>query len=56
MAYCPEDGTEMQCVNMGIEFADYHCPECNTDWQYDAEYGCYRVIQPEEQLPDEVMK
>ena len=51
MAYCPEDGTKMVCVNDGISFAEYKCPKCDTVWQYDAEQGCYRVIQPEEQPP-----
>ena len=47
MAFCPEDGKEMVCVNASISFAEYHCPDCGTDWQYDAEEGCYRVIDPE---------
>jgi len=45
MAYCPEDGTCMECTNAAISFADYVCPQCGTHWQYDAEEGCYRVIQ-----------
>ena len=48
MAYCPEDGNEMTCVNDGISFAEYHCQACNTTWQYDAEEGCYRILPPEE--------
>jgi hypothetical protein len=47
MGYCPEDGTQMECTNASISFAEYHCPQCGTDWQYDAEEGCYRVILPE---------
>jgi len=39
----------MECTNNSVSFADYHCPICNTDWQYDAEQGCYRVIVEEEQ-------
>jgi len=45
MAYCPEDGTCMECTNAAISFADYVCPKCGTHWQYDAEGGCYRVIE-----------
>ncbi len=47
MAFCPEDGTEMTCVNDSISFADYVCPTCDTEWQYDAEQGCYRVTEKE---------
>jgi tRNA(Ile2) C34 agmatinyltransferase TiaS len=54
MAYCPEDGAQMECTNDGVSFADYHCPKCGTDWQYDAEQGCYRVIQPDVQLPERI--
>ena len=49
MAYCPEDGTLMECTATGISFAEYVCLTCKTIWQYDAEQGCYRVINPEEQ-------
>jgi len=38
----------MDCTNAAISFAEYHCPTCDTDWQYDAEQGCYRVIDPDE--------
>ena len=55
MAYCPEDGTLMECTNAAVSFAEYHCPTCETNWQYDAEQGCYRVIVDEEQqLPESI--
>jgi hypothetical protein len=50
MAYCPEDGMKMDCVNAGISFAEYKCLVCDTLWQYDAEQECYRVISPNEQV------
>jgi len=55
MAYCPEDGWQMDAIEMmdkvedNVAFAGYHCPECHTNWQYDAEQRCYRVIVPEGQ-------
>ena len=53
MAYCPEDGAEMRCTNSSISFAEYECPKCGTNWQYDAEQGCYRIIDPNEQIQDD---
>ncbi len=51
MSYCPEDGTKMDAQGRPCAaLADYICPECKTIWQYDAEKGCYRVIEPWEQI------
>ena len=33
MAYCPEDGTEMNTICLHF-YACYHCPECDTHWNY----------------------
>ena len=52
MSYCPEDGKLMVVIKEAMAFAEYQCPQCNTIWQYDAEQGCYRVINPEEQGND----
>ena len=43
MAYCPEDGTEMEGVRIAIH-ACYQCPHCGTHWLYNGEEGAYLVI------------
>jgi hypothetical protein len=42
MAYCPEDGVELQpvCVHF---CACYDCPECGLHWAYDG-FGGYIAV------------
>lgn len=46
MAYCPEDGTQLECVNPGAGFNCYDCPSCQTHWVYNADDGTYTAYMP----------
>lgn len=40
MAYCPDDGTEMEAVLIAYH-ACYQCPYCGVHWFYSGDEGTY---------------
>ncbi len=39
MAYCPEDGTEMEKKREDTNTVCYDCATCDSHWTYDGEGG-----------------
>lgn len=46
MSYCPEDGVKMVPVedDTAFGYVCYDCPDCQTHWSYDAEWGRYTAF------------